>query len=218
MANNITEQKCIKCGAPMRYDPGSGMYVCDYCGTKIELPKDQRPDDLSFSGFDFSNLYKLAETDSSETLPIYNCVSCGAEVIAPAEQIATTCPYCGNNIVLTDKVAGRLRPDGVIPFRIDKSHLPDAMNRFYKGKVLLPRNFFSRSTMGNVTGVYVPFWMFSGRLSGQLTYHAQDSTTRRQGDYLLTDTKHYEVKRDADLSFETIPVDASGRIDDKLMD
>ncbi|MBR5756016.1 MAG: TFIIB-type zinc ribbon-containing protein [Firmicutes bacterium] len=218
MANNITEQKCSKCGAPMRYDPGSGMYVCDYCGNKIELPQDQRPKDISFSGFDFSNLYRLAEKDSNETLPIYNCVSCGAEVIAPAEQIATTCPYCGNNIVLTDKVAGRFRPDGVIPFRIDKNHLPDAMNKYYKGKVLLPKNFFSRSTMGNVTGVYVPFWMFSGRLRGQLVYHAGASTSHRQGDYILTRTKHYEVKRDADLSFEDIPIDASGRIDDKLMD
>ena len=216
--DNIFEQKCKNCGAPLRYDPESGMLVCDHCGTKTEIPEEMRPKDVSFDGFDFERLEKQAESDSAEALPIYHCVSCGAELIAPQEQIATTCPYCSNNIVLTDKVSGKLRPDGIIPFRIDKKHLPDAMKRYYKGKVLLPRNFFSQSTMGNITGVYVPFWMFSGRLQGDLVYHAETRSTHREGDYLVTNVNHYEVKRHADLSFEDVPVDASSRIDDRLMD
>lgn len=216
--DNILEQKCKNCGAPLRYDPESGMLVCDHCGTRTEIPEEMRPKDVSFDGFDFDRLGKQAEAESPEALPIYHCVSCGAEVIAPAEQIATTCPYCSNNIVLTDKVSGKLRPEGIIPFRIDQKHLPDAMKKYYKGKVLLPKNFFSQSTMGKITGVYVPFWMFSGRLCGDLVYHAETQSTHREGDYLVTDTNHYEVKRHADLRFEDIPVDASGRIDDRLMD
>ena len=35
--NPITEQKCPKCGAPMRFDPGSGLLVCDNCGNWITL-------------------------------------------------------------------------------------------------------------------------------------------------------------------------------------
>ena len=27
--SHITEQKCPNCGAPMRFDPASGMLVCD---------------------------------------------------------------------------------------------------------------------------------------------------------------------------------------------
>ena len=30
--SSITELKCPKCGAPMRFDPGSGLFVCDNCG------------------------------------------------------------------------------------------------------------------------------------------------------------------------------------------
>lgn len=128
----------------------------------------------SIEGFDFANITDSVTVPDASNLPVYNCVSCGAEVIAPSEQVALTCPYCGNNIVLTDKVSGKLRPDGVIPFRIQAKDLPDAVNHFYRDKKLLPRRFFSESTMSRVTGVYVPFWVFNGR------FPAPFSLTRRR--------------------------------------
>lgn len=178
----------------------------------VELTQD------TMEGFDFANITDLVTDPNAADLPIYNCVSCGAEVIAPAEQMALTCPYCGNNIVLTQKVSGKLRPDGVIPFRIQAKDLPDAVNRFYRGKKLLPRNFFSESTMGKVTGVYVPFWVFTGKLSGRLTYKAQTSSSARHGDYVITKTNYYKLVRDAAMDFERLPVDAGGRFEDRFMD
>lgn len=169
-------------------------------------------------GFDFAHITDLVTDPDAMDLPVYNCVSCGAEVIAPAEQMALTCPYCSNNIVLTEKVTGKLRPDGVIPFRISAKELPDAVNRFYKDKKLLPRRFFSEATMGRVTGVYVPFWVFSGDLGGQLQYAAQRSSSSRHGDYIITQTNHYRLVRDAALAFDKLPVDASGKVEDRLMD
>lgn len=169
-------------------------------------------------GFDFAALSDMAEIPDAENLPVYNCVSCGAEVIAPPEQAALTCPYCGNNIVLTQKISGRLRPDGVIPFKIQAKDLPEAVNRFYKDKKLLPRGFFSDSTMGRVTGVYLPFWVFNGSLSGEMYFKGQTSASIRQGDYIVTTTGHYRLAREAALDFENIPVDASAKADDRLMD
>ena len=214
----VMEQKCASCGAPLRFDPEMGKLVCDSCGAKQAIPEELQIGDVELDGFDFEAMTGHATDGNAENLPVYNCVSCGAEVIAPAEQIATTCPYCGNNIVLTDKVAGKLRPDGLIPLRINKKQLPDAINRFYKGKALLPKNFFSEHTMGKVTGVYVPFWMFSGHIDGTLRFRAETVSMFRQGDYQVTQTHHYQVMRDADLSFRNVPVDASGRIADSLMD
>ena len=169
-------------------------------------------------GFDFDHMTDLVTDPNAMDLPVYNCVSCGAEVIAPAEQMALTCPYCGNNIVLTEKVSGKLRPDGVIPFRIQAKDLPTAVNRFYKDKKLLPRRFFSESTMGKVTGVYVPFWVFSGGIDGRLGYNAQTSSSSRQGDYIIVQTNYYHLLRDVEIAFDSIPVDASGKVEDRLMD
>lgn len=214
----IKEHKCPSCGAAMRFDPKKGKLVCDYCGTEAEIQDVPQSDVPGLEGFDFDSLSEHATDLNAEALPVYNCESCGAEVIAPAEQAALTCPYCGNNIVLTDKVSGKLRPDGVIPFKLTAKDLPARMTNFYKDKKLLPKNFFSESKMSKITGVYVPFWVFSGRLSGELNYSAERVSTYQQGDYEVTDTDHYRLSRNVSVEFSDLPVDASGRIDDALMD
>ncbi len=215
----VFEQKCPSCGAPLQFDPERGKLVCRNCGSIQDIPEDSdKVEEVSLDGLDFTALTEQATDEAAQALPVYNCVSCGAEVIAPAEQIATTCPYCGNNIVLTDKVTGKLRPDALIPFHIDAKQLPDALQKFYKGKALLPKNFFSESSLSKVTGVYVPFWIFGGRLDGMLRFQGTTSSTSRQGDYLVTHTRHYQLRRNVDLSFRNVPVDASGRIADDLMD
>lgn len=240
----VKEQKCPACGAPMAFDPTTGLMRCAFCGTtaEIEAPEpetapesaqqggaeaDGKPGQeqgkvevkpSTTQGFDFASLNDQAVVEDAEALPIYNCVSCGAEIIAPPTQIALTCPYCSNNIVLTEKVSGKLRPNGVIPFKITAKELPAAMKSYYKDKVLLPRNFFSESTMGRVTGVYVPFWVFNGTASGPMSFTAHTIEVEKVGNYELTTTNEYLLTRDVSLKFENVPVDASGKVDDKLMD
>ena len=212
----VHEHECPSCGAAMRFEPRSGLLVCDYCGKTIQI-EPEKPS--AFHNFDFEDLSSHAYDPMAEALPIYNCVSCGAEIIAASEQISLTCPYCRNNIVLTDKVSGRLRPDGVIPFRIAPDALPAALRAFYKDKVLLPKNFFSESSVGSVTGVYVPFWVFSGTLHGKVSFTGEkEGKSHRSGDYIITDTDVYDLTRDVSLAFDSLPVDASGKIDDALMD
>ncbi|MBQ5437200.1 MAG: zinc ribbon domain-containing protein [Firmicutes bacterium] len=228
-SNNIQEQKCPACGAPMRFDAASGKLVCDWCGTEIDISKDtpvteeqqavlDEKDGEDVSGFDFGALQHQVFRDDAEQLPIYHCKSCGAELISDWEQVTLTCPYCKNNIVLTDRVAGALRPDGVVPFRITSDQLPGAVNRFYKGKKLLSKKFFSQASMGRVTGLYVPFWVFSGKLDGTVDFTGQKSHSYRQGDYEITEVSHYNLHRMVDLDFADLPVDASDKLDDALMD
>lgn len=214
----VVEQKCPNCGAAMFFDPEDGKLTCAHCGTSIDITPSASDAPVSVEGFDFGALNDQAMSADAAALPVYLCESCGAELIAPPEQAALTCPYCANNIVLTDKVSGKLRPDGVVPFRITAKELPGTMKRYYKDKVLLPRRFFSENTMGKVTGVYVPFWVFGGRLSGELSYRATRSSTHRQGDYLVTETNHYRLAREVSMAFDGLPVDASAKIDDALMD
>ncbi len=216
----VKEQKCAACGGPLRFDPETGKLVCDYCGSVFDIGTQgsaQVPEN-TLDGYDFGALSAHAASTTAEGLPIYNCVSCGAEVIAPPQEMALTCPYCGNNIVLTEKVSGNLRPDGLIPFKITAKELPKLMNEFYKGKKLLPKNFFSESRMEKVTGVYVPFWVFSGRISGNLKFSGEVSSSRRSGDYIITETEHYLVGRNVSMDFLDLPVDASGRVADELTD
>ena len=137
--NPVLVQKCPSCGAAARFHPSTGKLVCDHCGTIMDIEQLEKEQQAAISGFDFNQLADQVSYPGADDLPIYHCQSCGAEVIAPAEQIALTCPYCGSNIVLVEKASGKLRPDGVIPFRIESKDLPASVSRFYKDKKLLPR-------------------------------------------------------------------------------
>ncbi len=206
MNDRLSEQKCPACGAPLRFDPVSGRSVCDWCGS-------------SFAIDETGSIGSGAHEDAAPLeVPVYSCASCGAEIVADAVSASVQCPYCGNNIVLTEKVSGGLAPDAVIPFRFDREQLPAEVRKFYKNKKLLPRGFFSGSSLEDVTGVYVPFWLYGGEYSGEVGYEGYKDRSTRSGDYLVTERKHYDVVRGVSMRFTDIPVDASARLDDDLMD
>ena len=231
----IKEQKCPNCGGTVRFVPEKGKVVCEFCDSEFDIQPtsaqntdndktNQNPDNqgvngnASIGGFDFRDFYNGVPKAVGEGLPIYYCKSCGAEVIAASEEASLTCPYCANKIVLSDKVSGNMRPNGIIPFKIAKSDLKKHIDDFYKDKKLLPKNFFSENKMDTVTGIYVPFWLFSGVIGGQYFYNCTKVYSTIQGDYRVTTTEYYDVEREGGVNFNDIPLDASEKIDDALMD
>lgn len=211
-------QECKHCGGVMRFDPSTCCLTCVHCGNREILNEAPDHEELSFEGFDFEALNEGSSDENTDNLPIYVCQSCGAEVITPPEQAALTCPYCGSNIVLTDKISGRLRPDGIVPFKIPANKLQGIMKEYCKGKKLVSKYFFSDGRMSKVTGVYVPFWVFDGTVTGQLTYNGSRSSSFREGDYDVTETDYYKVVRDVSADFKDLSVNASRKTDDALMD
>ena len=148
----------------------------------------------------------------------YNCTTCGAELICDETTAATSCPYCGNPTVIPGKFAGVDRPDYVIPFKVDKKQAVSAFKDYYKGRKLLPRSFDSENHIQEIKGVYVPFWMFTGEVEGAALYEAVKEDVRRAGDEEIVRKDFYEVSREGEMRFEKIPVDASTKMPDELMD
>ena len=215
-SSSIKILRCPNCFGTVNFVPGKGKVVCEFCGCEFDV--DENSDENLIQGFDFREFYDGVKQDDCENLPIYYCKSCGAEIIAANEEASLTCPYCTNKIVLSNKVSGKFRPDGIIPFKIPQSELKRHLDEFYKDKKLLPKNFFSQSKLEKVTGIYVPFWLFSGTLEGTFTFSGNKSKSSIQGDYTITETSTYDIERQGYVTFEDIPLDASEKIDDALMD
>ena len=168
-------------------------------------------------GWDTSDLHSDwgAEADG---LRVYNCPSCGAELICDASTAATSCPYCGNPTVVPGQFSGALRPDYILPFRLSKDDAVQALRAHYKGKPFLPRSFTAANHIEQIQGVYVPFWLFDGGAEGAASYRASNTNVFVAGDYEITETRHYHVVRAGSLAFEKIPVDASSKMPDDHMD
>ena len=62
------------------------------------------------------------------------------------------------------------------------------------------------------------FWMYDGAASGSVQFHATTVHKYTSGDYEITETSHYDVRRAGSIGFEKIPVDASSKMPDDYMD
>ena len=103
------------------------------------------------------------ERGRAEGLNSYSCPTCGAELVCDETTAATTCPYCGNPTVLGGKLSGKLKPEYILPFKLDKKAAIAQLTRYYKGKAFLPKAFKSQNHIAEIQGVYVPFWLYDAK-------------------------------------------------------
>ena len=230
MADQISNYKCPACTGPLRYDGKSGRLQCDYCGSSFSVQeiealykeKDEAAAQAQSAADSVSAEGEWTASGSNwakeQHLRAYNCPSCGAELICDETTAATSCPYCGNPSIVPGQLSDMLRPDYIIPFKLDKEEAKAALKKYYGGKKLLPKAFSSNNHIEEIKGVYVPFWLFDGTAEADLQFQGTRVTTVTQGDAIITTTDYYRVQRAGTVSFEKIPVDASSKMPDAHMD
>ncbi|MBO4422586.1 MAG: hypothetical protein J5879_04050 [Clostridia bacterium] len=217
-SSRTEEYKCPACGAALAFSTESGKLRCESCGNEYDIGVIEAYQNQNAGAeFKWGDEYK---NDLNETLPemtSYICQSCGAEIITDGTTAATHCPYCDNNVIITEKLTGALKPNGVIPFKLDKNGIKEKIQQFCKGKKLLPKNFFSDKKIDEIQGVYVPVWLFDGKLDGTVTLDGTKSSSYTSGNYRYTETSHYLLNCDGGMSFSKVPVDGSEKMPDDLM-
>lgn len=236
MTTQITNYQCPACTGPLHFDGGSGKLECEYCGSAFEVAEIEalyaEKEAAAAEAGGKAEEKRVAEAAEEAWTPAfsadwgedaakmraYNCPSCGAELICEETTAATACPYCGNPTVVPGQFAGTLRPDYVIPFRLDKEAAKTALKNHYRKKFFLPRAFSSGNHLEELKGVYVPFWLFDAEAEADCNFHATRSTTHQEGDYRVTVTEHFQVHRAGSMHFEHVPADASSKMPDDYMD
>ena len=158
-------------------------------------------------------------TENEESgLRSYVCQSCGGEIVGDATTAATACPFCGNPVVMMEQFSGMLKPDLVIPFKLDKNDAKAAFKKHISGKRLLPKTFKDENHIDEIKGIYVPFWLFDAHADASVTYDAETVRTWSDSDYNYTETKYYKAYRSGYTDFAAIPVDGSQKMADDLME
>ncbi len=220
---DVLSFKCPCCVAPLEFNGDQGQMTCEYCGstfTMEQVKEAQQADALEGenSEMTWSSSEPEMIRDESGKVTGYECPSCSGEIIADENTAATECPYCGNQTIIPKSFEGMYKPDGMIPFAIDKSHAEEKLREFYKGKKLLPSSFTDNNHIKAISGVYVPFWLASARAAGTVVFDAVKTKTEKnsQGEVRVED--HYHVTRRGSLDFSRVPADASQKMDDALMD
>lgn len=213
---NTTEYSCPCCGRELGYDPESGKMLCQYCGNTYEVTMLEELQQIDSSNVTYDWGSFDADLKPSEN-PVYVCQSCGAALETDDNTIVYRCPYCDSEVLIKENITGGLRPNAIIPFKIQPKDLVNHLNNYYKDMKLLPDDFFENNVPENIQGVYIPYWLFNGTLDGTIVMNGTTANTSIQGDYEVTEVDHYLLSREGSLSFANVPADASKRMDDDFM-
>lgn len=216
----VLEYKCPCCGAGLTFGADSQKLTCAYCDNTFDLETVQACQE-SESGEDLSWSQEEGpqwSQQEQQAMQLFQCPSCGGELICDEQTAATFCPFCGNPTLIPSRFSGGLRPDGVLPFATTKDDAKAAFLRLCKGKPLLPKFFTQEQQLEKITGIYVPFWLydcdaeFDGRYRATRLRHWSDSN------YNYTRTDHFLLRRGGEASFSGIPMDGSAKMDDAFME
>ena len=219
----LQEYKCPCCGGAIAFDSSIQKMKCPYCDTEFEMEalagydselKNTKEDDMKWETSAGSE-WQEGEADG---LRSFVCKSCGGEIVGDENTAATSCPFCGNPVVMMGQFSGALKPDYVIPFKLDKKAAKEALNRHYSGKRLLPKVFRDQNHIDEIKGVYVPFWLFDADAEADIRYRATRVRAWSDSSYDYTETSFYSVSRSGSISFENVPVDGSTNMPDALME
>ena len=175
--SNLLEYKCANCGGAIKFESSLQKLKCPYCETEFETESLRALDDeLSKDHPDEMKWETKAGTEWNESetddLRSYVCNSCGGEVVADKNTAATSCPFCDNPIVMMGQLKGLLKPDYVIPFKLDKKAAKDGLLKNTQKKKLLPKVFKDENHIDEIKGVYVPFWLFDSDVAADIRYRA----------------------------------------------
>ena len=219
----ILDFKCPCCGGKIEFEPNLQKLKCPYCDTEFDIDTLKNYDEEIHNDKDYDMNWDSAsgsewnETEG-ENLGVYICNSCGGEIIGDENTGATSCPFCGNPVVFKKQFSGELRPDFVIPFKLDKKAAKEGFKKHLKNKKLLPKLFKSDAHIDEIKGIYVPFWLFDADVHANIRYKGTKVRAWSDSNYNYTETSFFAVSREGDIGFDRVPVDGSSKLDDTLME
>lgn len=216
--------RCPCCGAPLLFSAEQQDLHCNSCGNDFTMDTltqlaeagelENRPSQYNWDE------YEPRDYSSDEVLNLsgYSCPSCGAEITGDQNLGATMCPYCGNSTIIPSQFQNNLRPDYLIPFRQDKKAAMERFEAACKEAPFLPNEFKNERKIAEMTGIYVPFWMFDCDCHADISYRAQHVTMWSDTRYDYVKTDFFKLLRSGKIRFANVPVDGSKKAGDAFME
>ena len=220
----VQNYKCPCCTAPLVFNAVTQNLTCESCDNTFPLETmQQMAESGEASGgnskFDWESYTPRSYEDTNEVkLSNYSCPSCGAEIQGDDTLGSTVCPYCGNSTIVKGQFEGTLKPDYIIPFKLNKKSAIEAFEGDCKNAPFLPDEFKNERKIEEMAGVYVPFWMFDCDCDAAVSYNAERITAWSDSNYNYTKTDYFKLFRSGTVGFANIPVDASKKAEDSYME
>ena len=230
----VITYKCPNCGGDLTFDPASGKYKCEYCLSSFTQEEAEKAnpkaaealngEDDAAGAQEASDAQKESsteetkgETEQGEAV-VYTCPNCGTEIVTDATTAATYCFYCHNPVVLSGRLSGEYMPDFVLPFKISKEQAIEKFLSFTRKKHFIPKDFFEKSQVQKMTGVYFPYWIYGGDFETDYIARGRKVRVWQTGDVEYTETSIYDVRREGEVRVDGLSRNALNKADRDLIE
>jgi len=213
------EYKCPNCNGVLAFDSNSQKLKCSACDSIFELSEAKSfNDSLNFNeSFSWRKVASSYEKEEGDNYFIYTCVSCGSEIVQDKQELSSSCPFCGNNIVRKSELMG-IKPELIIPFKLNKEEAKEKYLSFVK-KDFAPKAFTDSNHIDEIKGIYVPFWLSEAKMQANIRYYGyQDGEKWQDDEKRYQEKKKYLLIRSGDIYFSAVPSCASDKVDSTLME
>lgn len=167
----VLERPCPTCSGKLRFSAEKVKLTCDYCGYSEDFDKaNDRVAEQSFN--DFVNS-AITVNPSDEQKKVYCCTGCGSKTIISNTDVLVRCSFCGSKNVNEEAYEHNfIQPTGILPFKVPKSKAVEQFSKWIKKGIFTPSALKTQTTLGNLKGVYLPFWTFDAHTHTQYSGQA----------------------------------------------
>lgn len=224
----LQKYSCAACGAQAEWSPAKAALVCSYCGTEA-------PGELDL---DSGKIREIPLVKTLRELPeelrgwrtekrTVRCRSCQATSVFDPDRVGQRCDFCGSpELVDYDEIKAPIRPQSLLPFKVDHTRVRESLRRWYGSKWFAPNKLKKSALVDTVHGVYLPYWTFDSQVhcawwadSGTYYYENQNyrdkdgkSRTRK-----VRKVRWRPASGEIDHFFDDEPIPGSQGVDSALL-
>ena len=162
----LEKHECPACGAQAEWNPTTQKLACPFCGTESPYRVDR----------DTGKVQELDLTAALRELPdeergwlaatrSVQCQSCRAVMVFEAERVGKNCEFCGSPALVDyTEIKAPIRPQGLLPFKVDASRVRDDIRRWWRSKWFAPGRLSTSALVDTLKSLYIPYWTFDAQV------------------------------------------------------
>lgn len=222
---------CLNCGAKVEFDPRARALKCPYCGhTSGVEDGGAEVEERNFNEY-ASKLVKGNVGGIAGRSTQTKCGGCGAMVLLEDKVVTDSCPFCSAHLEnQPEAVEGMLRPESLIPFKVDLRAAREEFDSWLGGLWFAPTELKKVANLGQLAGVYLPYWTYDAMTYTR--YHGMRGDDYQETEYYtekdangnevqrtrtVTKTRWYPVSGEVEHFFDDLLVCGSKSIPDHLI-
>ena len=208
----LEKHECPACGAQAEWNAATQKLSCPFCGTESPYRIDRETGKVM--EIDLVSTLRALPDDArgwqSERRSV-QCQSCRAVMVFEAERVGQNCEFCGSPALVDyTEIKAPIRPQGVLPFRIDAGRVRDAIRGWWRSKWFAPGALARTALVDTVRSIYIPYWTFDAAVhcpwTAEAGYHYYVPVATKQGTRMERRTRWEHAAGVVDTFFDDEPV------------